>query len=66
MRELDELLARFVEAHAATMSTTEIDRFEAILDLPDPTLSSYLLGRDAPPDAVTASLVERIRSSLDP
>ena len=39
--------------------------FEAILELPDPILHAYLLGRSAPDDASTAALVERIRAGAD-
>ena len=66
MRELDALLLAFVDASAATLTEAEIACFEAILELPDPTLHAYLLGRSAPADAATAELIERIRASLDP
>jgi antitoxin CptB len=64
MRELDAVLIAFVDASAARMSDAEIARFEAILELPDPTLHAYLLGRSAPADAATLALIERIRTSL--
>ena len=62
MRELDALLAAFVDRHAASLSDDEAARFEAILELPDAVLYDYLLGRDAPADPATADLVERIRA----
>ena len=65
MRELDALLLAFVDAHGARLSDGEIACFEAILELPDPTLHAYLLGRSAPGDATTTKLIERIRASLD-
>jgi succinate dehydrogenase flavin-adding protein (antitoxin of CptAB toxin-antitoxin module) len=65
MRELDALLLSFVERSASTLSEMEISAFEAILELPDPVLHSYLLGRSAPHDATTADLIERIRASVD-
>jgi succinate dehydrogenase flavin-adding protein (antitoxin of CptAB toxin-antitoxin module) len=64
MRELDGLLLAFVEASATTLTEAEIACFEAILELPDPTLHAYLLGRSAPTDDNTAALIERIRASL--
>jgi antitoxin CptB len=66
MRELDALLLRFVEAQGATLSESELGRFEAILELPDPVLHAYLLGRSAPDDAATVGLLERIRAGVDP
>jgi len=66
MRELDALLLAFIDAHGARLGDAEIACFEAILELPDPTLHAYLLGRSAPADASTTELIERIRASLDP
>ena len=63
MRELDALLLAFVDAHAAHLGEQEIAAFEGVLELPDPVLHSYLLGRSAPADAATAALIERIRAS---
>ena len=65
MRELDALLSRFLDANASGLSDGEIACFEAILELPDPTLHAYLLERSAPADAATAALIERIRTSVD-
>jgi antitoxin CptB len=62
MRELDAVLHAFLDAN--TMTDTEIECFEGILELPDPTLHAYLLGRSAPPDELTATLIERIRASV--
>jgi len=62
MRELDALLLAFVESAGSQMTDAEMSAFEGILELPDPVLHSYLLGRSAPADAPTASLVERIRA----
>ena len=64
MRELDAVLLTFIDAHAPRLTSAEIECFEAILELPDPTLHAYLLGRSAPPDKPTAALLERIRSSV--
>lgn len=66
MRELDAVLQTFLEGSGATLSDAEIACFEAILELPDPTLHAYLLGRRAPADAAVAALIERIRASHRP
>jgi antitoxin CptB len=65
MRELDALLLKFVDRSAASLSAAEMARFEAILELPDPVLHAYLLGRSAAPDAATDALLERIRACAD-
>ena len=66
MREIDAVLQSFLDACAADLEEAEIACFEAILDLPDPTLHAYLMGRSVPPDPVTAALIERIRASHRP
>ena len=62
MRELDALLLKFVDAEAAVLTERELLALEGILELPDPVLHSYLLGRSAPADPDTAKLIERIRA----
>ena len=62
MRELDALLRGFADRHAATLTEAEITAFEAILELPDPTLHAYLLDSRAPADPAIAELLERIRA----
>ena len=64
MRELDALLLAFVDSAGAALTEAETASFEAILELPDPVLHSYLLGRSAPDDAATAELIERIRAGV--
>lgn len=64
MRELDAVLQDFLVD--SRLTDTEIDRFEAILDLPDPTLQAYLLGRSVPEDPDTAAFIERIRAGHRP
>jgi succinate dehydrogenase flavin-adding protein (antitoxin of CptAB toxin-antitoxin module) len=64
MRELDALLIGFVDRRGAGFTVAEIAAFEAVLELPDPVLHSYLLGRNAPEDAATAELIGRIRASV--
>jgi antitoxin CptB len=66
MRELDALLVAFLDRRVGDLTDAEMSAFEGILELPDPTLHSYLLGRSAPDDAATAELIERIRASVDP
>ena len=66
MRELDAVLQGFVDSTAATLTDAEIGCFEAILDLPDPTLYAYLMGRSVPPDRATAALIDRVRAGHRP
>lgn len=64
MRELDALLIGFVDRCGAGFTAAEMTAFEGVLELPDPVLHSYLLGRSAPADTATAELIERIRASV--
>ena len=66
MRELDALLIGFVDRFGAGLTAAEMTAFEGVLELPDPVLHSYLLGRSAPADAATAELIGRIRASVGP
>ena len=66
MRELDAVLTAFVDAEGDRLGDADIVCFEAILELPDPTLHAYLLGRSAPEDAATAALIDRIRTNHRP
>lgn len=66
MRELDAVLQAYLERDWAASSDADKDRFEALLDLPDPALYGYLVRGHAPDDSDTARLLARIRRSLDP
>ncbi|NBS34655.1 MAG: succinate dehydrogenase assembly factor 2 [Methylocystaceae bacterium] len=48
MRELDILLGNFVDARLETLSPTALEALEALLDLPDAELLSWLSGAKPP------------------
>ncbi len=62
MRELDSLLTVFIDLHWATLPQPDRDRFEDMLELSDPQLYAWMLGRESPEDQALADLVERIRA----
>ncbi len=64
MRELDTVLEAFLEASFETLDDDDKLRFAAILDLPDPELYSYILGRAEPADREHVRLIRGIRNSL--
>jgi antitoxin CptB len=66
MRELDAVLESFLEHGYPTLGDDDKARFEAFLELPDPDLYGYLIGRDDPEDGNLARIVDRIRSSVRP
>jgi antitoxin CptB len=60
MRELDMLLTRYVDEEYRTAAPEQQDAFRRLLELQDPVIHAYFLGRETPPDAVLASLIARI------
>jgi succinate dehydrogenase flavin-adding protein (antitoxin of CptAB toxin-antitoxin module) len=59
MRELDELLLRYVERRLSRAGRCERDAFACLLDMPDPELYGYLAGQ-APPGAKTDPMIEDV------
>ena len=62
MRELDELLLRYLENHYVDADAREKAAFRAVLDLADPELNAYLLQRQTPASESIASVIQRILS----
>ncbi len=62
MKELDQLLTRYLDTRYTAADDAEKADFRAILHLPDPELAGYFLGRQVPEDAAVARAVERILS----
>ena len=60
MKELDQLLTRYLDEDYAAASNDEKAGFRAILELSDPELAGYFLGRQVPDDETIASAVRRI------
>jgi antitoxin CptB len=48
-READLILGSFAEQHLAGFDEAQLDRFEALLDVPDWDLFDWITGRAAPP-----------------
>jgi antitoxin CptB len=48
-RETDLLLGSFAEKHLGGFTAAQLDRFEALLELDDPSLFDWIAGRAAPP-----------------
>ncbi|HWJ35523.1 MAG TPA: succinate dehydrogenase assembly factor 2 [Steroidobacteraceae bacterium] len=62
MKELDLLLTRYVDQQYRTAPPDHQRAFRELLDAQDPLIYAYCLGQASPPDALVASLVERIIS----
>jgi antitoxin CptB len=61
MRELDELLAHYLEHDYAAASAAERDAFARLLELQDPEIFGYLVGRMTPTEETLHHVVARIR-----
>ena len=59
MKELDVLLARYLDRHFCSAPVLEQDAFRQLLETQDPILHAYCLGSEPPPPQF-AALIERI------
>jgi len=60
MRELDSLLGKYLDEHYADADAGEQEAFQQFLELPDPVIFSWLLGREQPPQGPMSDLVKKI------
>jgi antitoxin CptB len=60
-RELDELLAGWLEAHAASMDEAQFAVFDALLGQQDPELWDWLMGHAEAPRADWRAIITEIR-----
>lgn len=65
MKELDLLTLGYLERHYPTASVEEQEAFAALLELQDPLLMSYMVGRETPADTTTARVVGVMRKLLN-
>ena len=61
MRELDVMLARYLDRVWATASPAERDAFMQLVDLQDPDLFGYLVGRTSPVEESQRAVIACIR-----
>ena len=66
MKELDALLTRYVDEEYATASAEHRRAFVDLLELQDPLLAAYVLGRESPPEGPVAELIARIAAGGAP
>jgi len=60
MRELDELLIRYLESRYPIADDDEKAAFRTVLELPDPELNGYLLQRQMPSSESVADVLKLI------
>ena len=62
MRELDALLLEYIDGRFGNAGPGERDAFARLLELPDPDLFGYLVGRAEVPEEALRDVVARIRN----
>jgi len=62
MRELDELLAGYLQSSYEKTTEPEKAAFRALLELPDPEMIAYILGNLLHDDPDIADVIEKVRS----
>ena len=62
IRELDVLFDRFLGSVYATLSTAEQADFQRLLDVQDPVIMDWLMGRYAAEDAGLEGIVAKLKS----
>ena len=61
-READLILGPFADSHAPSMSSDELDRFEALLEQADHDIYGWILGSLPVPAAFDDDLMARLRA----
>ena len=61
--ENDLLIGDFVKARIATMTQTELDEIEAVMEFPDAELADWLTGRKPIPPHADSPMLQRIRQA---
>ena len=59
-REMDLLLGAFADACLDGFDATLLAEYEALLELPEPDLYEWILGRAAPPPSARSSVLDRL------
>ena len=61
-KEMDLVLGGYVQKVIGELSEAELDELEAIISLPDPSLSSWLIGKEPVPPEFDTKLMASILS----
>jgi antitoxin CptB len=63
MKELDLLLVRYVEERYLDAAPAAQQAFRELLEVPDPVIYAWCMGRAQPPTALMTSVIQAITSS---
>jgi antitoxin CptB len=57
-KELDLIIGSFAERYLRKFDHPQLDRFEALLDIPEPFIYDWLVGRGSPPTELRHDVME--------
>jgi antitoxin CptB len=63
MREMDLVMGQFADANLPTMSETELDEFERLMEAPDPQLLGWITGETPTPPVHDTPLFARLAAA---
>ena len=61
-REMDLVMGRYADAHAATMPREDIDTMEVLMEAPDPEIFAWITGAKPTPANYDTDLLRSIRA----
>jgi antitoxin CptB len=60
-KEMDLVMGRFADAALGSMADAEVTEFERLMDVPDPDLFAWIIGREAVPATYDGPLFRRLK-----
>jgi antitoxin CptB len=60
MREMDLVLGRFADSELAGLNDREVAEFEALMEVPDPELLTWILGQSPAPAQFNTPVFKRL------
>ena len=63
MREVDLITGPFADAHLGTLTESEIDDLERLMDVPEPELLAWVMGQEPTPQAFDQPVFRRMHRS---
>lgn len=61
-KETDLLLGAFADRHLDALSEAELDDYEALLEIEDPRLYTWITGQETPPSEYDTPVLHKIRA----
>jgi antitoxin CptB len=62
LRELDLFMEQFTAAHLDSLDDAGLDQFEAVLDIPDQQVYSWIMGQAAPSPEMRSRVLDLVLS----